>query len=787
MPIPLPMPARRPQLAQTTRAAFTVCLFAAALTRTAGAQSDAFLERHAEELRLSGQDPFVVTFTNDRRAFRIGERIPVRLVFRHDAVPDWEDYASFHTASGLSIVVEGDGAHVDPRTDCYLTRMVVRDCVGPGAVDLRGVGTAVSRVVVGPLGEVEAVLPPALPATADADFELNTGVRFDRPGRYRLYLRAIVRLPNSPQPSSDRAAVSSVLTIDILPRDPAWEDATLRAALQVLDRPRVTYADNDSGRTLDDRDRRDRQTAALTLARLGTPAAIDALARLAYVPEHDESMRDTILEGLYAAPDRARVVSRLESRLLDPRQTMPRQLIEDMTVLDLTLTHRERPLDRAAYAARLRALAARRLGVLKAARRFDIGSIVGLGAGFADYPRDVERAIATLPPAEQRNTLVREAQNFRDPAFVPMLTRLASGRATGGAQGIAALLMNDIDPPRARHVILRELANRSSRLPIEGTRVIADVELPQFDDVFVRMLTGARTDEEFRLAIDRIERFASARIARRVFDAFKAYPKARHYTLVPPALAYFFRVDRAIANEALSLTLDALDPDEHGDDVLSPAASLRYSRALEDAGLALLEDERGDVTAEALDMLGDYGSREAMRAIIDAFTRWNERWKDRAEELRAERAKSYVLWDALLEYHFMLSLARLTARHADAEVARRAQALCLSNVCSGVGAWFGSEDMPVTLHVDCHLSCRDYVARAEGFGTVAALRGRADVQRWLRLLPGGTVVHWSSFDFNFAIEPRFRSPYWRPGELEAVYADIKAFCEARGLVLVGEP
>ena len=71
--------------------------------------------------------------------------------------------------------------------------------------------------------------PKPKPPAVNVPYELTDHVRFDLPGRYRLYIADEV--------TDGRGApvISNILEIEITPRDVAWENETLRWAVSVLD------------------------------------------------------------------------------------------------------------------------------------------------------------------------------------------------------------------------------------------------------------------------------------------------------------------------------------------------------------------------------------------------------------------------------------------------------------------------------------------------------------------------------------------------------------------------
>ena len=119
---------------------------------------------------------------------------------------------------------------------------------------------------------------------------------------------------------------------------------------------------------------------------------------------------DQWLRGLYSAPDRVRVVSRLQRELDRLDRDVSRYLTEHLAVLDVTGRTRQRPIDASDVQAERRRFEARHFTALK--RSGGLGaelarSLSGAASehplwltassAFPDFSADVERALTALP------------------------------------------------------------------------------------------------------------------------------------------------------------------------------------------------------------------------------------------------------------------------------------------------------------------------------------------------------------------------------------------------------
>src|SRR4029078_238812 len=89
---------------------------------------------------------------------------------------------------------------------------------------------------------------------------LNKAVRFDRPGKYRLYVRSRHRFLGQQGDALLPPLISNILEFNIVDRDDACEGSTFEEAIRIIDSSSDTAA---------------RTEAARSISYLGTARAID--------------------------------------------------------------------------------------------------------------------------------------------------------------------------------------------------------------------------------------------------------------------------------------------------------------------------------------------------------------------------------------------------------------------------------------------------------------------------------------------------------------------------------
>jgi hypothetical protein len=746
-------------------------------------QDDAFIRQRDAEAAKNASTGFSIRFADGRRTFHPGQAIKLVFSFQgHGVSPfNWEHCSSLGVAD--AVLDHADGT-VDPQADLWDNGLTSPVC---GVLSGISGGGGVRR----PDGTVE-VSPWEFPVY------LNQGVRFDRPGRYRFYVRSRHRLVSDP---SLPPLVSNVLELDIVDRDPKWEDRTLEEAVGVLDSS-TDYAA--------------RAEAARAIAFLGSRDAVDEMAKRFYRVssvradagsqkiDPDSALDQYWLRGIYGAREREHVVAQLAEQLDRPDRFISPGFVSDLAVLELTRQTTARPIDRSAYDSLRRSYAARHLAAQKAAGRLrpDLQQTfafaakhsflrldaLGLTEAYAKFPEDVDSAFATLQPAAQQKLLngVRNWTVFHDPVFIPMLRRLAAGRTPDGPQDTAFRLLYDLTPDEGRQIALRELADPRSVLSITGLSVLPDPELPALEDTFAQSLEAAATSDDYGRALDRVERFATVRILPRVQKVYERSRTSRSCELAPPALAYFFRVEPGYARTELIKVTEAVFKDGGCKTGMLPAiAKRRMVATLEESAIQQLNHPNARVVADAATMLQEYGTARAEGPLWLAMERWHERWKDQAARLDADRQNSDgIPWEQALERYLSDALEKGTGWLMNDASARRLTSLCVTSDCKTfVTQAFRSDASDPSISVAAPILPRAEPLFAVRDNRYVFLRSRDAFHRYLLLYPRGTTFRWTELHPPRLELRRGDDEERLPGEADRCFDETRAFLDKHGMAL----
>ncbi len=180
--------------------------------------AETFVEQHARDVATNPADIRFLLTTGGPSRFHSGERIPISLEFSSTSHEKYKLNGASYDRSGRL-----------PTEEFVLERA---DIVDPFE-DYFGIG------VLGGIGGGLRGYPVLDSTPYRIELVLNDWFRFDRPGLYRLYIKShrLTReraTGEAAERTVEFAAVSNILQIEILPRDPGWEQSKLAEVQAIL-------------------------------------------------------------------------------------------------------------------------------------------------------------------------------------------------------------------------------------------------------------------------------------------------------------------------------------------------------------------------------------------------------------------------------------------------------------------------------------------------------------------------------------------------------------------------
>jgi hypothetical protein len=587
----------------------------------------------------SAQAPGPVTLTlrlaDNRRQFRPGEIIRFELTFESTIPRRFVADGATYDRSGRLTIDEFRLAPIqlvtDPMLDYFAT---VRGYIGGG---LRSMG---------PLGEK--------PFTVT--LELNDWFRFDTPGTFTLAVRSS-RVSDETQRTTTSPSIlpveSNAITFEVLPRDPRWEDAELRRALQLLSEPRG----------------RDSRDGCRILRFLGTRAAVDEMIRRFA----DEDCQFDFNAGMFVAPDRAHVVDRLEAGLRASEQPVTETYLRTLATLsvyakqpalrpaqtadakgrlnaggelsrrpELVQAELERYAKILASALPLKTATARAVSAAEYAaylRRESAfakgyggtGSLTATPRGSAASAAARQQLVAAfpaLPELRQRRVLEYEWGTVAGTGMLPVLRGLADG--SGTLADLALRRLYELAPEEGRPRILAAISQPYAGATLKTLGALPDAVLPELDGDIARRIELNITDIGMAL----LYRYASPAVAPRMLQRLGG--AIGRLACIPQtyALAYFLHAAPQEGPALLDRAFTSRDGTGCYQSVLHELARLRMTPELEARAIAALDDEDLRVVQSAVALLGRFGSPAAVPALRSHFDGWQRQWRGRASELR---------------------------------------------------------------------------------------------------------------------------------------------------------
>jgi len=636
-----------------------------------------FDSRHAEA--VAHNPPGVqlrLSFAGGRTQFHLGERIQVQYELTSDTPGKYRSGDLWYDLSGRSrfesFVSDRPGDSADPLAAHWTNWETLY------GVHVTRRGGSWKNLTENPVVET---------------WDLNEFLRFDRPGRYRIY--AVTRhVVSDWSPGRDPYAggpplASNILEVEILQDDPAWAAETLRPALEAL--------------TLAVKDRRARLAAAKTIRYLQTPAALDAMA--SHYTGTDLEVDTQLLAGLIGFHDRAAAVHRMEQQLMAPEFGVSRFFLFSLAVMKLGLSSSGPsaadllPGDKAtvrgwrhklfdvllAYYAELIPAVEKKT---PAARALTVDTLFHAAAlesyDFEKLPLPAEqvealgrRELAILPdlPAYEQFDRIANfgwAGDFPPDEVLPVLRKIyehPSGELAGNIENTRKYVLRDVNaiaPDEGRKLLAEAITEPDPALKFRDVSGVSLTPSPELDKMLIAKLEG-RLTEEMQAAAPLIGKYASPALLDRVRAVYEVEKEAWPCPIESGLLAYFLRVAPDYGERMYPAAAAYAASRQHTScqrpSLVGAISELYYSPFVEQQATAQLEDPSSLLAADAIRTLAQHPSADASAALLARLRRFHEEWKD----FDPQKSAPEVLekWQAGNQDFLQMELVRTLARSAN--------------------------------------------------------------------------------------------------------------------------
>jgi hypothetical protein len=668
-------------------------LVVAAILMSACAVAPALAQKRdvfaASQKQAASKNPrgvsFVVRLKGGQTRFRQGELIRLELAFA-SSLPDTYhlDSATYDRSGRLEI----DDFHLDPEggtSDPLYDYFNFRDGYMGGG--LRG----------NPLLKAE-------PYVVEAD--LNEWYRFDRPGRYRLYVTSgRVGGRRLGGEGGSFIVTSNAIEFEVVPADSAWSKQTTAQAASVLD----------------SRDRSaDRRSACRVLRFLGTEEAVRELVKRLDGRDADSGCEFEYDFGLRSTPHRALAVAEMERQLGAPEQPVTTEFINVLAFLSF-MQQNVAPLppypeqgdedavklwriayDRrwAVYNETLKRYAERLAAAVfakeKAARAVSLETLVSLHAPTALSKKTPEEtqaenalkgalvsAFKDLPADAQGRFLEYQWPQVASPEMLPVLRRIYQNpsKENNMLSGLALRRIYELSPDEGRRLIIEEMRRPLTQVRMDVLGMLPDESLPEVDSLVAERLGAGADAFDADLLLPLAERYATAAVSPQLKAAYEKQVGRMACAPQSALLAYFLRVEPAYGAELVEKALASRKETGCYRFLLTSVAGFHMNRELQAVAVASLDDTA--LTADAAEMLGNYGSAETRDALLRRFESWHEEWAGREKELSAQNESEPLAAQTRAEAALLHALASAPAWLADKEMLEMIRTLCVTKNCLG--------------------------------------------------------------------------------------------------------
>ncbi len=535
--------------------------------------------------------------------------------------------------------------------------------------------------------------------TETLNIQANDGIRFDKTGKYQLYMntRRIVDisvLTSQNYTVKNVSATSNIIDFEVFPA--------------------VDWTEQQIKDTSNDQ----------LLARGSKNAVLELLRRY---PSCEQAGSNVIIWGLAASPHREFVIQQMEEMLEAPtfgitrnffralasftysirtnrlpvtpgyepprdRQTYEKESIEAYQVLVETMLRLHDALDKKTGKAKVVSADA----LTREVRNIQMFDKAKIPEKLLSIGRTLIEDFENLSPMDQFRCLRNYYQwkEIAGPEMLPALRRLyknppeSEHPAQSPEESIATFALGriyELAPDEGRELILDEIASLHPRVGISVLGSLPDQSLPDLEKKLCTNLKKQTQDDSDNkdaiLTAYLIERYATPDIYPTLKTIYEESLANTESSLQAPLLAYFLRVQPDYGVEKIRLcAIPQSEQDYYSTaSLLNKIGELHPHPVLEELAIPLLDDMDQFSTYEICQVLLNYGSEKSETALLDRYMKWHEQWKDRVEELNLNRDHGEEISTAVgIERDLFKSLVHARGWYWDVDRLEQFRPYCLT-------------------------------------------------------------------------------------------------------------
>ncbi len=502
---------------------------------------------------------------------------------------------------------------------------------------------------------------------------LNEWISFDRPGLYRVKVTSARVTDATPKPNSEGQQpqiTSNEIEVEIAPAAKEWQNQEFRRIVRALDDPKGTPAASGTDA--------DPMTA---LRYLGTEDAARELARRFGTTRGNGDFQ--CMFGLIGSPNSAAGLAEMRTLLRDPDFPINSTFLRTMSYLPLRageppeVLEKQQQLNMESARAALVEAAPRKRGMALAVSTET--ALEGLQPGVSDSLRkplvqELMRSFDGLTPESQANWLQYRWDFIKEPAWIPVLKRLATtyqefpelremhAYQSLQVSGAALRHWHEMDPEGARRAVIAEIVRPKPRYGVDVLGMLKDESLPEVEWTLVENLTKTDHFEIEANILGLLERYGTGAAVSNLISSRGEMVGTWACAPQTSFLGYTLKFDPEAARPLIQRAIAARGQDRNAcrQSLFVDVGAKNRSPVLEELARSSLGDPDPQVVISAATYLGRYGSAASEQPLWTRYLTWSRTWVGREQELRVTfgAGENPNLWEANLGQALAVALAR---------------------------------------------------------------------------------------------------------------------------------
>lgn len=537
----------------------------------------------------------------------------------------------------------------------------------------------------------------------NVDLALNDFFRFDRPGKYSVYVKtkrvfAEKTTTFSPNLRDLLPLVSNPVDFEIKEMTDAEERAEIKRLTLLID----------SETDWQKQDKFARELAFLA----GDAATVEKIKRFLNPGEYKGNYHHHISKGLLMARNKELAIKLLEEAFRDLDRevgyNLPymlgelRRLAENSGAPSIAENGTSKPttyvadkrsseIRQAYFDEMLRSLPFRK-GKSRLVTAFTIFTQLP-NTDVTSEAFTVTKAILledfdALTPHGKDQLLGHFWEKIKTPVLLPSIEKiLQSGEPVSywSYRNLALKRLMEFDQKKARSLIIEEIRNPDSRISVEVLVSLKDRFLPEINHPLLEQIRKLAPTKDIRLGqkIILAARYADKTIYQALREIYSTHGKQWLQETRSGLLAYFIRHDDIDGTALIEENL-VESGDKSGSGIFFTLARTDFPdlpNGLEKLWRKRLEDDDPEVAGTAAYYLSRYGRQGNKELIEKRHYRWLKKWAARAEELNKPDADPKIAAEAMLQVNLIDSLIGGKNWKLTTTELARVKSLCIARTC----------------------------------------------------------------------------------------------------------